>query len=143
MICHTKQYIVMRFFRLLMVALMVISVASCKQKNATPDPLPTEPTTDTIDETPIVEPVVEPAAQPAPRHAAKQTRKPAAGKTYYVSSYDQKGPVWGHVTMTGDTGTGVIHDSEENTFSVACTRHGNELFAVDQNSRQYVFKLGE
>ena len=52
-----------------------------------------------------------------------------------------QGRVWGHVTMRGDRGTGTIHDWDENTLAVSVTRHGNELFAVDQNSRQYVFKL--
>ncbi|MBQ0015781.1 MAG: hypothetical protein KBT04_02205 [Bacteroidales bacterium] len=61
--------------------------------------------------------------------------------TFYVSSYDSKGEIWGHVTLQGDKGSGTLYDSGENTYSVTCTRHGNELYAVDQNSRQYVFKI--
>ena len=43
--------------------------------------------------------------------------------------------------MRGDRGSGTIHDWDENTLTVTVTRHGDELFAIDQNSRQYVFKL--
>ena len=62
-------------------------------------------------------------------------------ETLYVETDDARGRVWGHVTMKGDRGTGTIHDEGENTWTVTVTRHGNELYAVDQNSRQYVFKL--
>lgn len=71
----------------------------------------------------------------------KATPKSVAKKTIYVSGYGANGEVWGHVTMTGDKGRGTIHDSEENTLSVTCYRQGGELIAVDQNSRQYVFKI--
>lgn len=59
----------------------------------------------------------------------------------YVSTYGANGQVWGHVTMRGGKGGGTIHDADENTLSIRVTRHGNELFGVDQNGRQYVFKL--
>lgn len=99
----------------------------------------------------VIDTVEEPAPapqEPAPA-PAPQAKKPAARaqpqpkpktETLYVSSYDAKGPVWGHVTMQGDRGTGTIHDSEENTFTVRCVRRGSELWAYDQNSRHYVFK---
>lgn len=64
-----------------------------------------------------------------------------ASETIYVETDGAQGRVWGHVTMKGDRGTGTIHDWDENTLAVSVTRHGDELFAVDQNSRQYVFKL--
>ncbi|MBR1517841.1 MAG: hypothetical protein IJ620_06875 [Bacteroidales bacterium] len=100
------------------------------------------PQADTVAEEAI--PVAAPQPAPAPKPAVKKTAKAKPKtETHFVSSFDAKGDVWGHVTMTGDHGTGVIHDSEENTFTVTCTRHGNELFAVDQNSRRYVFKLSE
>lgn len=138
--------IVMRLFNLLLtIGLVALTLAACKQNDPSTSQ-PAEPQLDTVVAIPVKEPAAEPepVAQPAPRRTVQRANKPAAkGETIYVSSYDQKGPVWGHVTMTGDSGTGVIHDSEENTFSVSCTRHGNELFAIDQNSRQYVFKLGE
>lgn len=75
----------------------------------------------------------------------KAASKTAAGTTsrnekLYVTGYTSNGQVWGYVTMKGDRGTGTIHDSEENHFSVTCTRHGDELYAVDHNSRQYVLK---
>ena len=90
---------------------------------------------------------------PAPRPAKSEARpatpkpkaKPAAPKepaeTIYVESEGAQCRVWGHITMRGDRGTGTIHDWDENTLTVTVTRHGNELFAVDQNSRRYVFKL--
>lgn len=71
----------------------------------------------------------------------KPVSKSVAKKTIYVSGYGANGEVWGHVTMTGDKGRGTIHDAEENTLSVTCYRQGNELIAIDQNSRQYVFKI--
>ena len=58
-----------------------------------------------------------------------------------METYGAQGTVWGHVTLNGDRGSGPIHDVDETTLSVTVTRHGNELFAVDQNSRQYVFKI--
>ncbi len=72
---------------------------------------------------------------------AKRTNDKGAAETIYVETDDSRGRVWGHVTMKGDRGTGTVHDEGENTWAVTVTRHGNELYAVDQNSRQYVFKL--
>lgn len=80
------------------------------------------------------------AAAPA-RQAATATKSNGKAETIYVETDGAQGRVWGHVTMKGDRGTGTIHDWDENTLTVSVTRHGNELFAVDQNSRQYVFKL--
>ena len=86
-----------------------------------------------------------PAAAPAKKTATTQPKasKKAAEQpeTIYVETDGAQGRVWGHVTMNGDRGTGTIHDWDENTWAVSVTRHGDELFAVDQNSRLYVFKL--
>ena len=92
-----------------------------------------------------------PAAQ-AKQQATTQTKQQSAtkqatpapyqkGDKLYVETDGAQGRVWGYVTMNGDRGTGTIHDWDENTWAVNVTRHGNELFAVDQNSRLYVFKL--
>ena len=92
--------------------------------------------------TPVAEKKAE--ARPAPRPKAKPTvapEKPKGKETIYVETYGAQGKVWGHVTLNGDRGSGTIHDADENTLSVTVTRHGNELFAIDQNSRQYVFKI--
>lgn len=126
-------------------AVALVAMAGCMSKNepavvsesvpavvidtVVPEPEAEEPE---VVETPKAAPVVNRAPQPKGKT-----------ETFYVSSFDEKGDVWGHVTMTGDRGTGVIQDSHENTYTVTCTRHGNELFAVDQNSRQYVFKLNQ
>jgi hypothetical protein len=80
---------------------------------------------------------VKPASVKAPAKSKEKTTP----ETIYVETYGAQGKVWGHVTMNGERGTGTIHDYDENTLSVTVTRHGDELFAVDQNSRQYVFKL--
>ena len=74
------------------------------------------------------------------RNTSRNTRN-SAPETIYVETEGAQGRVWGHVTLRGDRGTGTIHDWDENTLTVSVTRHGNELFAVDQNSRQYVFRL--
>ena len=101
---------------------------------------------DAILEQPTTRPAARPQAKakttaaPAKRAAAPAQPKGKA-ETLYVETYGAQGKVWGHVTLNGDRGTGTIHDFDENTLSVTVTRHGNELFAVDQNSRQYVFKL--
>ena len=73
----------------------------------------------------------------------KPARKAVAERkeTIYISSYAANGKVWGHVTMTGKTGRGTIHDEDENSYSITVTRHGGELYGVDQNGRQYVFKM--
>ena len=72
---------------------------------------------------------------------APKKQEPALKGTLYVETDGAQGRVWGHVNMNGDKGTGTIHDWDENTWAVTVTRHGDELFAVDQNSRLYVFKL--
>ena len=82
-----------------------------------------------------------PAAKAKAAAASAKPKTKTTPETIYVETYGAQGKVWGHVTMNGDRGTGTIHDYDENTLSVTVTRHGNELFAVDQNSRQYVFKL--
>ena len=81
------------------------------------------------------------AAKPATKPVTTAKKDKAAPETIYVETEGAQGRVWGHVTMKGDKGTGTIHDWDENTLAVSVTRHGNEFFAVDQNSRQYVFKL--
>lgn len=77
----------------------------------------------------------------AVKKAPVTQRNNSKAETIYVETEGAQGRVWGHVTMKGDRGTGTIHDWDENTWAVTVTRHGNELFAVDQNSRQYVFRL--
>ena len=79
--------------------------------------------------------------QPAATATTAKSQKNAQAETIYVETDGAQGRVWGHVTMKGDRGTGTIHDWDENTLTVSVTRHGDELYAVDQNSRQYVFKL--
>ena len=76
-----------------------------------------------------------------PTGKASTASKNTKPETIYVETDGAQGRVWGHVTMNGDRGTGTIHDWDENTWAVNVTRHGDELFAVDQNSRLYVFKL--
>lgn len=88
----------------------------------------------------VAQPAAKPAPKPANRPAVKKVEKQPA-ETIYVETDGAQGRVWGHVTMRGDRGSGTIHDWDENTLTVTVTRHGDELFAVDQNSRQYVFKL--
>ena len=88
----------------------------------------------------VAKPEAKPKPKPATHQTAKKTTKEPA-ETIYVETDGAQGRVWGHVTMRGDYGSGTIHDWDENTLTVSVTRHGNELFAVDQNSRQYVFKL--
>jgi len=100
-------------------------------------PVATEPTESYFD-TKVKEPAA-PAPKPKRTVAKKVNKEPA--ETIYVETDGAQGRVWGHVTMRGDRGTGTIHDWDENTLTVSVTRNGNELFAVDQNSRQYVFKL--
>ena len=147
-------------------ALMALTMLpGCKQQGSEADSVQ-QPAADTVELTlspmeapaldPTVKPAAKPAAKPVVRPAAKAPaavakapapRKAAAPKasgkaeTIYVETEGAQGRVWGHVTMRGDRGTGTIHDWDENTLAVSVTRHGNELFAVDQNSRQYVFKL--
>ena len=73
--------------------------------------------------------------------AAQRKQDKGQAETIYVETDGAQGRVWGHVTMYGDRGTGTIHDWDENTWAVNVTRHGDELYATDQNSRLYVFKL--
>ena len=144
----------------ILVALAVLSFSACK-----PNSNPVEPQENNQQEEPIQvifdntsdadEPETVPATVVAPKAAtprstsqstptaqAKPTQKVnKTTETIYVETDGAQGRVWGHVTMKGDRGTGTIHDWDENTLAVSVTRHGNELFAVDQNSRQYVFKL--
>jgi len=143
-------------------ALMALTMLpGCKQQGSEADSAQ-QPAADTVEltlspmEAPALDPTVKPAVKPAVSPAAKAPaavakapapRKAAAPKasgkaeTIYVETEGAQGRVWGHVTMRGDRGTGTIHDWDENTLAVSVTRHGNELFAIDQNSRQYVFKL--
>ncbi len=141
-------------------ALMALTMLpGCKQQGAEVDSVQ-EPSSsaDTVEltlapmETPASEPEVEPAVRTTAKPAATVAKTSAPKKasaprtsgkaeTIYVETEGAQGRVWGHVTMRGDRGTGTIHDWDENTLAVTVTRHGNELFAVDQNSRQYVFKL--
>ncbi len=101
------------------------------------EPVATEPT-ESYFESKASEPTA-PAPKPKRTVTKKVDKSPA--ETIYVETDGAQGRVWGHVTMRGDRGTGTIHDWDENTLTVTVTRNGNELFAVDQNSRQYVFKL--
>lgn len=143
----------MRFLSpLFVVAVTVLTFASgChRQSPAQPDTVaavaPAVDTVVAVADT-VSEPVVPaPVAKPAPVKA--KTNKPAAKATgpsrqVYVTGYNSYGRLWGYVTLKGDQGTGVIHDAEENHYNIRCTRHGDELFAVDQNSRQYVLKISE
>lgn len=82
----------------------------------------------------------QPAKTTVKRQQPKASGTPRKAEQLYVRGYDANGAVWGYVTMRGDRGSGTIHDSEENHFSVTCTRHGNELYAVDHNGRQYVLR---
>jgi hypothetical protein len=139
--------------------LAVTMMTACKQRTETagrePEPQPVAEDTTSYDplEDEIAAPA-EPVKAPqssyfdqkvkSSKPAGTQVTKPAAkgpAETIYVEADDSHGRVWGHVTMRGDRGTGTIHDEGENTWAVSVTRHGNELYAVDQNSRQYVFKV--
>lgn len=87
-------------------------------------------------------PLPEEVTEKPKESAAASNSKPAAKKeNLYISTHGAQGEVWGHVTMQGNTGKGTIHDQDENTLSITVTRHGKELYGVDQNGRQYVFKL--
>ena len=139
--------------------LAVALTTACKQRTETAgrEPEPPVVAEDTVDEmseseeTVAVEPEKkQPKESYFDRKAGSQkpvkaTAAAAANKgkaeTIYVETDGAQGRVWGHVTMRGDRGTGTIHDWDENTLTVTVIRHGNELYAVDQNSRQYVFRL--
>ena len=138
--------------------LAVTMMAACKQN---PETTADETTVDTmaaVAETEAPEAVEEQPAEPVKSQqtsyfenkankgrqqntAATKASERGKAETIYVETDGAQGRVWGHVTMRGDRGNGTIHDWDENTLAVSVTRHGNELFAVDQNSRQYVFKL--
>lgn len=133
--------------------LAVALMAGCKQ-NAAEATLTEEPMQETeMAEEPVAPvelvPVIQKAKPAAANNAkqavaatqAKTAAEPPLKGTLYVETDGAQGRVWGHVTMNGDKGTGTIHDWDENTWAVSVTRHGDELFAVDQNSRLYVFKL--
>ena len=154
-----KTYHNMKARYILITMLAVTMMTACKQRTETagrePEPQPV------AEDTASYDPLEDEAAAPAEpvkapqssyfdqkaksgNTAAPKADKPAAkgpAETIYVEADDSRGRVWGHVTMKGDRGTGTIHDEGENTWAVSVTRHGNELYAVDQNSRQYVFKL--
>ena len=131
--------------------LALATLAACKQNVQEPVAAPEEPVEETVAEEPVeAEPV---ALVPVIRDVKHNTPKPAtkpvttakkdkaAPETIYVETEGAQGRVWGHVTMYGDRGNGTIHDWDENTWAVSVTRHGDELYATDQNSRLYVFKL--
>lgn len=79
--------------------------------------------------------------QNKPTKAKTQTPSMGGKETLYISTYGANGKVWGHVTMNGNKGRGTIHDDDENSYSITVTRHGGELFGIDQNGREYVFRL--
>ena len=132
--------------------LAALTMAACKQNAAEEaDTTPVvvtavaeeEPEAEPVELVPVLKkakPAVTQAATPRTQAAAPKNTKGKA-ETIYVETDGAQGRVWGHVNMNGDKGTGTIHDWDENTWAVSVTRHGNELFAVDQNSRLYVFKL--
>ena len=136
-----------KYFVIPMMAALLL--AGCKQNVAeVPDtevlPEPEqviteeEQTPEEVELVPVLRKVQKTPAKPAATAPAKKNTKP---ETIYVETDGAQGRVWGHVTMNGDRGTGTIHDWDENTLAVNVTRHGDELFATDQNSRLYVFKL--
>lgn len=131
-----------------------LSMVGCKQQTTvqeeeqpvvvTAEPTDVEEPTAEVELVPVLRKAQPAAAKPATRPAAKPAapvKKSTQAETIYVETDGAQGRVWGHVTMNGDRGTGTIHDWDENTLTVNVTRHGNELFAIDQNSRLYVFKL--
>ena len=87
-------------------------------------------------ESDMTEDVSEPVVQ-----TQKHTTSGGSKETFYISTYGANGKVWGHVTMNGNTGKGTIHDDDENTYTITVTRHGGELYGIDQNGRQYVFRM--
>lgn len=147
----------MKHSSILLILAFLASLTACKRQPApdeatAPQGIPvTVAFNDTV-EIPVVR-IDNPAKKPAKttsttkttktsptRNTSRNTRN-SAPETIYVETEGAQGRVWGHVTLRGDRGTGTIHDWDENTLTVSVTRHGNELFAVDQNSRQYVFRL--
>ena len=127
-------------------------LAGCEQRQQEAPSAPEVVVADTVaaepqEEKPVeLVPVIRDIKHPSPStststQSAAKAKKNEKAETIYVEADGAQGRVWGHVTMRGDRGTGTIHDWDENTLAVTVTRHGNELFAVDQNSRQYVFKV--
>ena len=134
---------------LVVAAAATMALAACHRNAPVPTPEETDivvQATETV-EVDTVQQVLATVAETTPQAPAKVAAqsKPAAPKgkaeTIYVETEGAQGRVWGHVTMRGDQGTGTIHDWDENTLSVRVRRHGDELYAIDQNSRQYVFRL--
>ena len=138
----------------LLTGFALCTMGSCNHSTPTPSETDTIATDTLIDESPMEEPVADdPMPLPeelsetsrpepeAPAPAPKSTPKASKTETLYISTHGAQGEVWGHVTMTGNTGKGTIHDADENTLSIRVSRHGNELYGTDQNGRQYVFKL--
>ena len=134
--------------------LAMVTLMGCKQNPAPelqeapePEAIASEPAVEPQEEQPVTLVPVIRDAKPAPAvaktttAAAKAPAKKEKGETIYVETDGAQGRVWGHVTMYGDRGNGTIHDWDENTWAVNVTRHGDELYATDQNSRLYVFKL--
>ena len=135
--------------------LAMATLVGCKQNPApapqeaaiVPEESASESAVEPQDEQPVtLVPVIRdakpaPTVAKSPAVAAKAPAKKEKGETIYVETDGAQGRVWGHVTMYGDRGNGTIHDWDENTWAVNVTRHGDELYATDQNSRLYVFKL--
>lgn len=129
-----------------LLALILLAVGGCRRQAEQPaQPMEVE-----VAFTDTVSLPVQPASKRAksrpttPKKALSPSQKPrpsASAETLYVETDGVQGRVWGHVTMQGDTGSGTIHDWDENTLAVDVVRHGNELIATDQNSRQYIFRL--
>ena len=83
--------------------------------------------------------------QETPKNKTAKTKTQStsmSGKeTLYISTYGANGKVWGHVTLNGNHGRGTIHDDDENSYTITVTRHGGELHGIDQNGREYVFRM--
>lgn len=144
---------------LIFMALAALALSACRQGAAEPvAPADTvaadtvaaqravrptwQPPTPAEEAVPVAAAVTSTSAKPKSASSGQKSAT-ASGKAekLYVETEGAQGRVWGYVTMRGDRGSGTIHDWDENTLTVSVTRHGNELFAVDQNSRQYVFRL--
>jgi hypothetical protein len=138
----------MKAYYLILPALALL--VGCRDQQPAPadTTVAADPFADTLglEESPLVTNLGEEEAQ-QPRLKRRQMPAPVArpkkvpSETIYVETDGAQGRVWGHVTMQGDQGRGTIHDWNENTLTVTVTRQGNELFAIDQNSRQYIFRL--
>jgi hypothetical protein len=104
-----------------------------------------EETTIADDEMPAESEPADEQLQDKPQNKGTKAKSPApsvGGKeTIYISTYGANGKVWGHVTLNGNRGRGTIHDDDENSYSITVTRHGGELHGIDQNGREYVFRM--